>query len=67
MKYANAKENAPKYRKETTKQKLPEDQGCKDSRKIHVNGIPREWSNDDIRRYFEQIVCAFFSYNLGRT
>ena len=40
--------------------------GCcaKEKRKIHVNGIPKEWKNADLENYFKQFVLAFFKGEL---
>lgn len=56
LKYANAKTNPPKPKTNDPSTPATPDQGPKDSRKIHVNGIPIEWTNDNIRAYFEKFV-----------
>ena len=55
MKYAAAQDNAPRFRKEPSV-KISEDQGPKDSRKIHVSGFPLTWTNEDIEHFFQQFV-----------
>lgn len=35
-----------------------EEKIAKEKRKIHVNGIPKDWKNADLENYFKQFVLA---------
>lgn len=37
-----------------------DEKSAKEKRKIHVNGIPKEWKNADLENYFKQFVLSFF-------
>lgn len=62
MKLSEMGENAPRFRKTSTKEKDVDDQGPKDSRKIHVNGFPLEWKNDDIENFFKEFVSFIITF-----
>ena len=66
MKLSEMGENAPRFRKAVPKEKEKEeeDQGPKDSRKIHVNGFPLTWKNEDMENFFKEFVCVITSYNI---
>ena len=67
LKYAIAKDNPPKASKPQDTDGPVDDQGPKDGRKIHVNGFPFEWTNDDINSYFGVYVIRsthLFSYRV---
>ena len=34
-------------------------QGPRDSRKIHVNGFPMEWTNDEFKSFFDKYVIVW--------
>ena len=38
-----------------------DEKSAKEKRKIHVNGIPKEWKNADLENYFKQFVLLSFS------
>lgn len=67
MKLSEMGENAPRFRKYPSKDKDADDQGPKDSRKIHVNGFPLEWKNEDIENFFKEFVLFVneLSYEQG--
>ena len=56
MKFASVGDNAPKFRKQAPKE-VENDQGQRDSRKVHVTGFPLDWKNEDLTDYFKKIVC----------
>lgn len=60
MKLSEMDENAPRFRK-TGANKEGEDQGSKDSRKIHVSGFPVEWKNEDMANFFKVFVSHCIS------
>ena len=58
LKYAIAKDNPPKPKGVAV---TPvSDQGPKDSRKLHVNGFPITWTNDDINKFFSDYVVGCY-------
>ena len=38
---------------------------AKEKRKIHVNGIPKDWKNVDLENYFKKFVYFVFVFELG--
>lgn len=36
-----------------------EEKTAKEKRKIHVNGIPKDWKNSDLENYFKKFVIEF--------
>ncbi|CBK20974.2 uncharacterized protein [Blastocystis hominis] len=67
LKYQYAPQNAPKSRDPDPKAVVDE-KFAKEKRKIHVNGIPKEWKNADLENYFKQfgeIEEAFVCFEKG--
>ena len=58
MKFSNAKTNPPSAEVgEQVSPSLP-DQGPRDSRKVHVNGFPMEWTNEEFKSFFDKYVIS---------